>query len=133
VWLGFSTAGDRSDEILHAMGYRAARGADHIAICTLPGYMRGRDPQDFLDRLRAGALDGGATEVPDFPDELHSLRWLLDQSVPSDVIAATSLAQRTEIFAFLDERGARRMGSGRVRQQVRRLRAKRVSSTLSPS
>ena len=35
VWLTFDTAGDRSDAILHDFAYRAARGADHVAIAEL--------------------------------------------------------------------------------------------------
>jgi cyanophycin synthetase len=126
VWMAYSSAGDRSDQILHGMGYLAARGADHVAIMRLDRYLRGRDPRELLDRLRAGALDAGRSveEVPDYPDELHALRALLEQSRPRDVVAVTALGQRQELFQELDRLGAKRVGPARVRQLVRRARPK---------
>ena len=122
LWIAYGSAGDRSDEIMHAMAYVAARGADHVAVVELHRYLRGRQPQDVVDRLRAGAVDGGAAEVPDFPDELTGLRWMLEGSGPGDVVAITALAQRPEIFGMLKDRGGRRVGPGRCRQLVRRAR-----------
>ena len=43
VWVAICTAGDRTDKILHDFAYRAARGADHVAIAELLRYLRGRD------------------------------------------------------------------------------------------
>src|SRR5438094_2383837 len=106
IWLAFCTAGDRTNEILHSIAYVAARGADHVAIAELVHYLRGRERQDLVERLRAGAIDGGAAEVPVFEDEIHAVRWMLDASRPGDVVAVTALIQRTEIFALMKERGA---------------------------
>jgi len=126
VWIAYGSAGDRSDEIMHAMGYVAARGADRVAVVELHRYLRGRDPGDVIDRLRAGAVDGGAEEVPDFPNEVTGLRWMLDRSREGDVLAITALAQRSELFEMLRERGARRVGPARCRQLVRRARRGQV-------
>jgi cyanophycin synthetase len=125
IWLAFCTAGDRTNDILHGLGYTAARGADHVAIAELLYYLRGRDREDLVKRLRAGALDGGAPEVPVFDDEMHALQWMLESSRPGDVLAITALKQRAEIFAFMQERGAARVGPKRVRQLVRRARGGR--------
>jgi cyanophycin synthetase len=125
IWLAFDLAGDRTDQVLHGMGYLAARGADHLAIAELVHYLRGRDRQDHLERLRAGAIDGGATDVPVFIDEMHALDWMLERSKPGDVVAVTALIQREEIFALMDERGAERIEPKRVRQLVRRARKNR--------
>lgn len=122
IWLTYTSAGDRTDEILHGLGYLAARGADHVAIAELHHYLRGRDPDDFVGRLRAGAVDGGASQVPDFPDEIHALEWMLGQSRPADVLAITALGQRPEVFALLQGRGGKRIGAARVKQLVRRAR-----------
>jgi cyanophycin synthetase len=122
VWLAFCTAGDRTNEILHGLGYTAARGADHVAIAELLYYLRGRDRDDLVERLRAGALDGGAPEVPVFEDEMHAIKWMLRSSRPGDVLAITALKQRAEIFAYMEERGASRVGPKRVRQLARRAR-----------
>jgi cyanophycin synthetase len=128
IWLSYSTAGDRSDEIMHGLGYIAARGADHVAIAELHRYLRGRDPQDVIDRLRAGAVDGGSDprKVPAHPDEMHSLKWMLARSSQGDVVALTALGQRPQLFAYLEKRGATRVGPARVRQLVRRARSSRA-------
>ena len=122
VWLAFGTAGDRSDEILHALGYRAARGADHVIVAELEHYLRGRDPEDLVDRLRAGAVDGGAAEVPVMSDEVHALEWMLGRSGDHDVVAVTALSQRREIFGLLEDRGAVGADPDMVRRLVRAAR-----------
>jgi hypothetical protein len=99
VWLAFGSAGDRTNDILHGLGYLAARGSDHVAISELRPYLRGRDADDIVERMRAGAIDGGATEVSVFPDEVHSLTSMLRESSPGDVVAVTALGQRPEVFA----------------------------------
>jgi cyanophycin synthetase len=132
IWLAFSAAGDRSDAILHGLGYLAARGADHVAVTELTRYLRGRDPNDLTRRLRAGAEDGGATDVPDFPDEIHALQWMLDRSRAGDVVALTALGQRPEIFALMEGKGATRVGSERIRQLVKSARAPQRATAARP-
>jgi cyanophycin synthetase len=127
AWMAICAAGDRRNDIIHAFAYRAARGADHIAVAELPQYLRGRDPHELVERLRAGAIDGGATEVPVFPDEVHALEWMTKGSSPGDVVAVTALGQRPEIFAWLEERGAERLGPGEVRRLARSVRASRAA------
>ena len=46
VWSCICAAGDRTDAILHAFAYRAARGADHLAIAEFLHYLRGRERAD---------------------------------------------------------------------------------------
>jgi cyanophycin synthetase len=120
IWLAYGSAGDRSDDIMHGLGELAARGADHVLVVELHRYLRGRDPKDVVRRLRQGAIDGGAVDVPDFPTEVDGLRWMLDRSKPGDVVAITALAQRPEIFRLMDDRGGRRVGPARCRQLARR-------------
>jgi cyanophycin synthetase len=129
VWLAFGAAGDRTDEVLQGMGYLAARGADHVAVSELLRYLRGRDRQETVELLRAGAFDGGATEIPLFPDEIHALEWMLASSRRGDVVVVTALGQRPEIFKMLEERGAKRVGPGRVRQLARRARPQQAGAT----
>jgi cyanophycin synthetase len=129
VWLTFDAAGDRTDTLLHDFAYRAARGADHVAIAELERYLRGREPRDLIDRLTAGAVDGGATEVPVYPDEVTALGAMLASSRPGDVVGVTALGQRPELFAWLDERGAERLTPGAVRRLVAAVRRSREPAT----
>jgi cyanophycin synthetase len=122
IWLAFCAAGDRQNDILHALGYRAARGADHVVVAELPGYLRGRDPDDVVARLRAGAGDAGATDVPAFPDEVDALTFMIDTSNPRDVIGLTALGQRPEVFDLLERRGAVRADPTTVRRLVEQAR-----------
>jgi cyanophycin synthetase len=122
VWMAFGSAGDRTDEILHGMAMIAARGADRPVIVEMHRYLRGREAEDILRRLRAGAADGGARDVPDFVDELSGLEWMLESSDPGDVVAITALAQRPEVFEHLEAEGATRVGPDRCRELARRAR-----------
>jgi cyanophycin synthetase len=119
VWIAICTAGDRTDEILHDFAFRAAVGADHLAVAELPRYLRGRPRAEIVQRLRAGALDAGVNDVPEFEDELHALRAMLKDSRPGDVVGVTALGMRHEVFAWLDEAGARRLGPSDVKRVVR--------------
>lgn len=122
VWLTFCSAGDRTNAILHRLAYTAARGADRVALAELHRYLRGRDPADLVRTLQAGIVDGRGTEAPVFPDELHALRWMLEQSRPGDVVGLTALGQRPEVFRFLEEEGGQPLSPLDVRRLVRRSR-----------
>jgi cyanophycin synthetase len=122
VWLAFDAAGDRTDALLHDFAYRAARGADHVGIAELTRYLRGRDPQDVIDRLTAGAVDGGATEIPVYADEVAALDAMMASSRPGDLVGVTALGQRPELFAWLDAHGAERLTPGAVRRLVAAVR-----------
>jgi cyanophycin synthetase len=122
VFLSFGSAGDRTNAILHRLGYTAARGADRVAIAELHRYLRGRDPTDLIRRLQAGIADGGRPESPVFPNEVEALEWMVGESAANDVLAITALAQRPEIFAYLRERGATTAPPERIRALVKRAR-----------
>src|SRR6202035_5200704 len=73
VLLAFGSAGDRTNAIIHRLGYTAARGPDQVAIAELHRYLRGRDPEVLVRRLQAGLTDGGKPQAPVFPNELEAL------------------------------------------------------------
>jgi len=123
VFLTFASAGDRTNAIIHRLAYTAARGGDVVAIAELHRYLRGRDPQELLEELQAGVIDGGKPRAPVFPTEVEALEWMLGQSGPTDVVAITALAQRPEIFAYLRERGGMPAGPEEIKRLVRRARA----------
>jgi cyanophycin synthetase len=126
IWLAICTAGDRSDAILHDFAYRAGRGADHVVVAELVRYLRGRDRADIVDRLRAGAVDGGAGAIDVYADELSALRGMLARSRRRDVVAVTALGMRGDVFAWLEANGATRLSPGRVRAIATRARAARA-------
>src|SRR4249919_985188 len=131
IWLVICTAGDRTDQILHDFAYAAARGADHVAVVELLRYLRGRDRLDVIERLIAGARDGGAAEIDAYADELAGLRGVLGRSERGDVIGVTALGMRAEVFAWLDEAGAKRLTPARVKQLVRGARGGRDALAAS--
>jgi cyanophycin synthetase len=123
IWVSMCSAGDRARDIRRGVGYVAARGADHVTVSELRRYLRGADPEEVVGDLRAGAVDGGATDVPVFGDEVEALMWMLDKSVPGDVVSVAALSQRPEIFALLEERGGSRASPDRVRELARAARS----------
>jgi cyanophycin synthetase len=130
IWLAICAAGDRTDEILHRVGYRAARGADHVVIAELLRYLRGRDRDDVIRGLHAGAVDGGAEEVDVYADELAALRAMLRRSRRGDVVAVTALGMRPEVFAWLAENGCQRLTPAMVRRLVPRVRRSKAASSI---
>jgi cyanophycin synthetase len=122
IWIALGSAGDRTDDITGGMAYIAARGADRVVLLEMLKYLRGATREHVLGVLRAGAEDGGATDLPVFEEELEGLRWMLRRTRPGDVVAITALAQRPEVFDYLKRKGARRIGPGRCRQLARRAR-----------
>jgi len=120
VWLTIGTAGDRTDQILHAFAFRAALGCDHLFIAELERYLRGRTRGDVVAQLRAGAAEAGVTDVTVYPDELTGLRASVAAARPGDVVGATVLAMRTQVFRWLRRRGARRLTPADVKRLARR-------------
>jgi cyanophycin synthetase len=133
IWIVICAAGDRTDKILHDYAYRAARGSDYVAIAELLRYLRGRERQAVIERLSAGARDGGAMELDVYSDELAGLRGVLSRSKRGDVIGVTALGMRPEIFAWLDGAGASRMTPARVRQRVRQAAAAPAEAISIPN
>jgi cyanophycin synthetase len=112
------TAGDRSDELIRALGELAARGADRVAVGEKPRYLRGRDPEELVRLLRAGAATVGVTDVPTHPGELAGLQALAAESGPGDVLALMAPAERSEILAWLGEQGATLLDPEQLRARV---------------
>jgi len=120
VRLAFGTAGDRTDEILHALGVLAG-GADDLVIAEKRHYLRGRDNDEMNQLLRDGARDGGYDgEVPALPSEMDALRTLLGRSKRGDVCAVMAHVERAELFDWLSAEGFKPIGSDRMRELVGR-------------
>ena len=129
VWLAICTAGDRTDGILHAFAFRAAVGADHLAVAELLHYLRGRSRKDIVERLREGAREAGVDGVPVYDDELVALRSMLAGAAPGDVVGVTALGMRPEIFAWLEANGGERLTPKDIRRIVEQARQSRTRVT----
>jgi cyanophycin synthetase len=114
------TAGDRPDDTLRGIGRIAARRAQRVAIKETQGYLRGRTREAVIGELLAGVVAGGrsADEVPVYPTEIAALRAELNGAASAAdarglrpdaarVVVLMCHEQRDDVFALLDELGAR--------------------------
>jgi cyanophycin synthetase len=105
VRLAFGTAGDRTDEILTALGVLAG-GADDLVIAEKRHYLRGRTLEDMNELMRAGARQGGYSgEIDSLPSEKDALQALLGRAKPGDVCAVMTHVERAELFEWLAAEG----------------------------
>jgi cyanophycin synthetase len=118
VRLAVGTAGDRTDEILHALGVLAG-GADDLVIAEKPHYLRGRTLEEMNALLRSGARDGGYTgDIEAIPNEITALQTVLGRARRGDVCAVMTHVERAEIFEWLAAQGFRPIGPDRLRTLV---------------
>jgi len=106
VLLALGTAGDRTDDVLHALGLLAGQAADDVVIAEKPHYLRGRDLAEMNALLRAGVADAGFSgEVEARPSEVSALQALLERARSGDVVAVMSHAERPDVFDWLAKAG----------------------------
>ena len=77
VHLALGTAGDRTDEILQALGEIAGLRADHVVAAHKQHYLRGRTAEDLEAQLRIGLAHAGVGDVASYPTELSGLQALV--------------------------------------------------------
>ena len=70
VHLALGTAGDRTDEILQALGEIAGLRADHVVAAHKAHYLRGRTVEELEAQLRIGLAHAGVGDVASYPTEL---------------------------------------------------------------
>lgn len=100
------TAGDRTDDAIHAMGELAARRTSTLVVAGQDRYRRGREPGEMEAVWRAGAAEVGVTDIPVVDDELAGLSRLLDAGLPAgSVIAVCALELREQMAAEIERRG----------------------------
>jgi cyanophycin synthetase len=120
VRLGYGTAGDRTDDILHRIGLLAAR-ADDLVIAEKRHYLRGRDLDEMNEILRRGAKEGGyAGEIPAEATELAALQALLGRARRGDVCAVMAHVERAQLFDWLESAGFRMVTTRRLRSLLER-------------
>ncbi|KQT94602.1 Mur ligase [Marmoricola sp. Leaf446] len=121
--LGLGAVGDRTDELLEALGEIAARDTDVVAIGHKQKYLRGRTVEEMDALLRAGAERVGVTDVASYPTELASLQALVAQAGPDDVVGLMCHAERQEVYDWLASLGATPDSAERLAARVRRAAA----------
>jgi len=117
--LALGTAGDRTDEILVALGQLAARDADDVVVVHKSEYLRGRDPAELTALYRAGAAFVGVADLPAYDSELAGLQVLLARAEPGDVVAVMTHQDRELVHGWLLDRGATVDGPDDLRRKVR--------------
>ena len=66
--LGLGAVGDRTDELIDALGEIGAKGSDVVAIGHKEWYLRGRTMDEIDALLRAGAARVGVTDIDTYDD-----------------------------------------------------------------
>ena len=128
-----STAGDRSDDAIHAMGALAARAADRLVVAGKAKYLRGRAPGEMAAVWRAGAAEAGVSQVPMAGDEVSALAGLFGGgiiggppgadgdagSLPAgSVVAVCALEQRSELIQEIARRGGHELIPAEIAARV---------------
>ena len=106
VLLALGTAGDRTDEILAALGEIAGQRADVVVIAHKDKYLRDRTTADFETHFGVGLARTGRGSVPAYASELAGLEALAALAADGDVIAIMTHEQRLACVDWLHSRGA---------------------------
>ena len=114
------TAGDRPDDTLRGIGRIAGKRAQRVAIKETLKYLRGRSRESIVGEIMAGIASSGrsTSDVPSTsPRPRHSAAELArsDGAATADaqrVIVLMCHEEREEVFALLDELGARPVDIG---------------------
>jgi cyanophycin synthetase len=116
------TAGDRTDEAIHAMGAMAAAATDRLVVAHRVKYQRGRPPGEMEQLWRAGAAEAGVVTVAEAPDELSGLITVLDHDSPplpdGSAVAVCALELRSEMVLEIERRGGTEMTPAEIADRV---------------
>ncbi|MDJ0653181.1 MAG: Mur ligase family protein [Xanthomonadales bacterium] len=90
-------AGDRTDELIADLVKAALKaGPDHLMVVKLPGYERGRQPEDVPRLIHQLALEGGLSEarIEHAEDPVDGTRRALAWAREGDFLLLLALTQR---------------------------------------
>jgi len=105
IRLGLGVVGDRTDDLITALGEIAARGADCVVIAHKEKYLRGRTTAELDALMRAGAAAVGVADVPSYDTELAALERLVAEAGPDDVVGLMCHAERQQCYDWIAEQG----------------------------
>lgn len=103
--LGLGAVGDRTDELIDALGEIGAKGSDVVAIGHKEWYLRGRTMDEIDSLLRAGAARVGVTDIDTYTTEVACLAALVERADPGDVVGLMCHAERQEAYDWIAEHG----------------------------
>ena len=116
--LGLGTGGDRTDEILVAMGEMAGLRADRVQVVHKEHYLRGRTMEELESFLRQGLSSVGVVPTASWPDELSGLMGLLAAAHDGDVLALMTHSDRAKLHTWLVENSGTADGAAVIRRKV---------------
>jgi cyanophycin synthetase len=103
--LGLGAVGDRTDELIDALGEIGAKGSDVVAIGHKEWYLRGRTMDEIDALLRAGAARVGVTDIDTYTTEVACLAALVERAEPGDVVGLMCHAERQEAYDWIAAHG----------------------------
>jgi cyanophycin synthetase len=117
--LGLGAVGDRTDELIDALGEIGAKGSDVVAIGHKEWYLRGRTMDEVDALLRAGAARVGVTDIDTYTTEVACLAALVERAQPGDVVGLMCHAERQEAYDWIAEHGGTPDSPDVLSQKVR--------------
>ncbi|NYE38275.1 cyanophycin synthetase [Nocardioides cavernae] len=103
--LGLGAVGDRTDELIDALGEIGAKGSDVVAIGHKAHYLRGRTMEEIDALLRAGAARVGVTDIDTYETEVECLAALVARARPGDVVGLMCHAERQQAYDWIAAHG----------------------------
>ena len=117
--LGLGAVGDRTDELIDALGEIGAKGSDVVAIGHKERYLRNRTMDEIDVLLRAGAARVGVTDIETFTTEVECLTALVAQARAGDVIGLMCHAERQAAYDWIADHGGTADGPDELSAKVR--------------
>jgi len=117
--LGLGAVGDRTDELIDALGEIGAKGSDVVAIGHKARYLRDRTMDEIDGLLRAGAARVGVTDITTHTTEVECLAGLVDQARAGDVIGLMCHAERQAAYDWIADHGGTPDGPDELSAKVR--------------
>ncbi len=117
--LGLGAVGDRTDELIDALGEIGAKGSDMVAIAHKERYLRDRTTDEIDALLRAGAARVGVTDIVTHATEIECLAGLVEQARAGDVVGLMCHAERQAAYAWIEAHGGTPDGADELSAKVR--------------
>jgi cyanophycin synthetase len=105
VLLGLGAVGDRTDELIDALGEIGAKGSDKVAIGHKQHYLRGRTMDEIDVLLRNGAARVGVVDIETYETEVGCLAALVEEALAGDVVGLMCHAERQAAYDWIEEQG----------------------------